>query len=110
MKPVPLCTISFPQHGGGQLVPLSNIIFFPQHGGGQVFISLHGLVQSLNDGSTSHGIILVASTASASRHLSYCGLEHDIKTAVSFFFINTVYLLELNTEQLSLECVNLIFL
>jgi hypothetical protein len=57
----------------------SNVI---KHGGGQVFASLQGLVQSLKDRSSSHGIILVASEASASRHLSYCGLEHDIKTAV----------------------------
>ena len=64
----------------------SNIIYVTQHGGGQVFVSLQGLVQSLKEGSTSHGIILVASEASASRHLSHCGLEHDIKTAVSSMF------------------------
>jgi hypothetical protein len=88
---------------------LSNIIFFPQHGGGQVFISLHGLVQSLKDGSTSHGIILVASTASASRHLSYCGLEHDIKTAVSFFFYQHSISVRIE-HRTTVECVNLIFL
>lgn len=58
-------------------------ICVPQHGGGQVFVSLQGLIQSLKDKSSSRGIILVANEASASRHLSHCGLEHDIKTAVS---------------------------
>ncbi|WVZ60989.1 hypothetical protein U9M48_010932 [Paspalum notatum var. saurae] len=66
----------------------SNIV---KHGGGQVFISLHGLVQSLKDGSTSHGIILVASEASASRHLSHCGLEHDIKTAPASWIIGSLF-------------------
>ncbi|OEL16897.1 Magnesium-chelatase subunit ChlD, chloroplastic [Dichanthelium oligosanthes] len=66
----------------------SNII---KHGGGQVFVSLQGLVQSLKDGSTSHGIILVASEASASRHLSYCGLEHDIKTAPASWIIGSLF-------------------
>ncbi|KAF8708549.1 hypothetical protein HU200_029919 [Digitaria exilis] len=66
-----------------KLDPFANSISFQQHGGGQVFVSLQGLVESLKDGSASHGIILVASEASASRHLSHCGLEHDIKTAVS---------------------------
>ncbi|KAL6638112.1 hypothetical protein ACP70R_025684 [Stipagrostis hirtigluma subsp. patula] len=66
----------------------SNII---KHGGGQVFISLQGLVQSLKDGSTSHGIILVANEASASRHLRHCGLEHGIKTAPASWIIGSLY-------------------
>ncbi|KAL6894318.1 hypothetical protein ACP4OV_008416 [Aristida adscensionis] len=66
----------------------SNII---KHGGGQVFISLQGLVQSLKDGSTSHGIILVANEASASRHLRYCGLEHDIKTVPASWIIGSLF-------------------
>uniref|UniRef100_A0A0E0P2Y0 BRCT domain-containing protein n=1 Tax=Oryza rufipogon TaxID=4529 RepID=A0A0E0P2Y0_ORYRU len=66
----------------------SNVI---KHGGGQVFASLQGLVQSLKDRSSSHGIILVASEASASRHLSYCGLEHDIKTAPASWVIGSLY-------------------
>jgi hypothetical protein len=65
------------------LFPCLISFFFSQHGGGQVFISLQGLVQSLKDGSTSRGIILIANAASASRHLTHCGLEHDINTAVS---------------------------
>lgn len=66
----------------------SNII---KHGGGQVFVSLQGLVETLKDGSTSHGIILVASEASASRHLSHCGLEHDIKTAPASWIIGSLF-------------------
>ncbi|TVU44457.1 hypothetical protein EJB05_03900 [Eragrostis curvula] len=66
----------------------SNII---KHGGGQVFMSLQGLVESLKDGSTSHGIILVANEASAPRHLSHCGLEHDIKTAPANWIIDSLY-------------------
>ncbi|KAG2534348.1 hypothetical protein PVAP13_9NG061830 [Panicum virgatum] len=66
----------------------SNII---KHGGGQVFVSLQGLVQSLKEGSTSHGIILVASEAGASRHLSHCGLEHDIKTAPASWIIGSLF-------------------
>uniref|UniRef100_A0A0A8ZYT5 BRCT domain-containing protein n=1 Tax=Arundo donax TaxID=35708 RepID=A0A0A8ZYT5_ARUDO len=66
----------------------SNII---KHGGGQVFVSLQGLVQSLKDGSTSHGIILVANEASMSRHLSHCGLEHDIKTAPASWIIGSLF-------------------
>uniref|UniRef100_A0A0D9W0L0 BRCT domain-containing protein n=1 Tax=Leersia perrieri TaxID=77586 RepID=A0A0D9W0L0_9ORYZ len=66
----------------------SNII---KHGGGQVYVSLQGLVQSLKDRSSSHGIILVANEASASRHLSYCGLEHDIKTAPASWVIGSLY-------------------
>ncbi|XP_025796630.1 uncharacterized protein LOC112876682 isoform X2 [Panicum hallii] len=66
----------------------SNII---KHGGGQVFVSLQGLVQSLKEGSTSHGIILVASQASASRHLSHCGLEHGIKTAPASWIIGSLF-------------------
>lgn len=66
----------------------SNII---KHGGGQVFVSLRGLVETLKDGSTSHGIILVASEASASRHLSHCGLEHDIKTAPASWIIGSLF-------------------
>uniref|UniRef100_A0A0E0D8L7 BRCT domain-containing protein n=1 Tax=Oryza meridionalis TaxID=40149 RepID=A0A0E0D8L7_9ORYZ len=62
-----------------------------KHGGGQVFASLQGLVQSLKDRSSSHGIILVANEASASRHLSYCGLEHDIKTAPASWVIGSLY-------------------
>jgi hypothetical protein len=46
-------------------------------------VSLQGLVQSLKDGRTSHAVILVENEASASRHLTHFGLEHDIKTAVS---------------------------
>uniref|UniRef100_J3LU16 BRCT domain-containing protein n=1 Tax=Oryza brachyantha TaxID=4533 RepID=J3LU16_ORYBR len=66
----------------------SNII---KHGGGQVFVSLQGLVQSLKDRSSSHGIILVANEASASRHLSYCGLEHDIKTVPASWVIGSLF-------------------
>ncbi|KAF8748273.1 hypothetical protein HU200_013019 [Digitaria exilis] len=66
----------------------SNII---KHGGGQVFVSLQGLVESLKDGSASHGIILVASEASASRHLSHCGLEHYIKTAPASWIIGSLF-------------------
>nr|CAB3492753.1 unnamed protein product [Digitaria exilis] len=62
-----------------------------KHGGGQVFVSLQGLVESLKDGSASHGIILVASEASASRHLSHCGLEHDIKTAPASWIIASLF-------------------
>ncbi|CAN6280849.1 unnamed protein product [Urochloa humidicola] len=66
----------------------SNII---KYGGGQVFVSLQGLVESLKDGNTSHGIILVASEASVSRHLSHCGLEHDIKTAPASWIIGSLF-------------------
>uniref|UniRef100_A0ACD5WD99 Uncharacterized protein n=1 Tax=Avena sativa TaxID=4498 RepID=A0ACD5WD99_AVESA len=66
----------------------SNII---KHGGGQVFVSLQGLIQSLKDKSSSHGIILVANEASASRHLSHCGLEHDIKTAPASWIIGSLF-------------------
>ncbi|CAL4919710.1 unnamed protein product [Urochloa decumbens] len=66
----------------------SNII---KHGGGQVFVSLQGLVESLKAENTSRGIILVASEASASRHLSHCGLEHDIKTAPASWIIGSLF-------------------
>lgn len=66
----------------------SNII---KHGGGQVFISLQGLIQSLKDKSSTHGIILVSNEASASRHLSHCGLEHDIKTAPASWIIGSLF-------------------
>uniref|UniRef100_M8C4D5 Uncharacterized protein n=1 Tax=Aegilops tauschii TaxID=37682 RepID=M8C4D5_AEGTA len=83
-------------HGVGFLIhgkisfcsKFSNII---KHGGGQVFVSLQGLIQSLKDKSCSRGIILVANEASASRHLSHCGLEHDIKTAPASWIIGSLF-------------------
>ncbi|CAM0877216.1 unnamed protein product [Alopecurus aequalis] len=83
-------------HGVGFLIhgkisfssKFSNII---KHGGGQVFVSLQGLIQSLKDKSSSRGIILVANEASASRHLSHCGLEHDVKTAPASWIIGSLF-------------------
>ncbi|KAG8098722.1 hypothetical protein GUJ93_ZPchr0013g35991 [Zizania palustris] len=66
----------------------SNVI---KHGGGQVFVSLQGLVQSLKDRNSSCGIILVANEASTSRHLSHCGLEHDIKTVTASWVIGSLF-------------------
>ncbi|KAI4985906.1 hypothetical protein ZWY2020_018536 [Hordeum vulgare] len=83
-------------HGVGFLIhgkisfcsKFSNII---KHGGGQVFVSLQGLIESLEDKHCSRGIILVANEASASRHLSHCGLEHDIKTAPASWIIGSLF-------------------
>lgn len=62
-----------------------------KHGGGQVFKSLQQLVQSLKNGMTTLGAVLVESEDSVSRHLKHCALENNLQTVPASWIVNSLF-------------------
>lgn len=79
----------------------------PQHGGGQVFKTLQKLVQNLEAGRISKGVIVADEEICASRHLKHCALEQNIPMTVSFAVIisQSIVINVLNKSQSSLTNV-----
>lgn len=55
-----------------------------QHGGGQVFKTLQGLIQTLETGRISMGVVVADEESCASRHLRHCAMEQNIPMTVSY--------------------------
>ncbi|KAL6517419.1 hypothetical protein OROMI_033120 [Orobanche minor] len=69
----------------------TNIAAIIRHGGGQVFRTLQRLVQALEAGRISMGIVVVHEEICASRHLKHCALELNIPMTSVQWIIKSLY-------------------
>ncbi|KAL6545938.1 hypothetical protein OROGR_009812 [Orobanche gracilis] len=69
----------------------TNIAAIIRHGGGQVFRTLQRLVQALEAGRISMGIVVVHEEICASRHLKHCALELNIPMMSVQWIIKSLY-------------------
>ncbi|GFP93930.1 cytosolic sulfotransferase 15 [Phtheirospermum japonicum] len=75
----------------GKTKYFTNIATIIKHGGGQVFKTLQRLVQALEAGKISMGIVVVHDESCASRHLKHCALEKNISTTSVQWIIKSLY-------------------
>ncbi|XP_019055070.1 PREDICTED: uncharacterized protein LOC104607858 isoform X2 [Nelumbo nucifera] len=68
---------------------LANIV---KHGGGQVFRTLQWLIQSLQNGKNSVGVIVAEDVSRASRHLRHCALEQKLPMMPATWVIDSLHL------------------
>ncbi|KAL3629970.1 hypothetical protein CASFOL_026282 [Castilleja foliolosa] len=75
----------------GKTKYFTNIATIIKHGGGQVFKTLQRLVQALEAGRVSTGIVVVHEESCASRHLKHCALEQNITMTSVQWIIKSLY-------------------
>ncbi|XP_073144418.1 uncharacterized protein [Henckelia pumila] len=76
-------------HGKSKLFTgISTII---KHGGGQVFNTLQRLIQNLEVGRISIGVVVVEDENHASRHLRQCALENNVSMTSVYWIIRSLY-------------------
>ncbi|KAL8542464.1 hypothetical protein ACS0TY_003358 [Phlomoides rotata] len=75
----------------GKTKHFTNITTIIKHGGGQVFKTLQKLVENLETGRISMGIVVADEESGASRHLKHCALEHNITMTSVYWIIKCLY-------------------
>lgn len=89
-------------HGKSKLfADISTII---KHGGGQVFNTLQKLIQNLEVGRISIGVVVAEDENHASRHLKQCALENNVSMTSIYWIISSLYagqLIPLNEKRKS---------
>ncbi|KAG8391082.1 hypothetical protein BUALT_Bualt01G0150800 [Buddleja alternifolia] len=63
----------------------------PKHGGGQVFKTLQRLLQTLEAGKISMGVVVADDESCASRHLKHCALEQNVPMTSVSWIIKSLY-------------------
>ncbi|KAL7157929.1 hypothetical protein ABFS83_02G108900 [Erythranthe nasuta] len=88
----------------GKTKYVTNIATIIKHGGGQVFKTLQRLVQALEAGRISKGVVVADEGSCASRHLKHCTLEQNIPMTPVSWIIKSLYaghLIALETKKIS---------
>ncbi|KAH6819140.1 hypothetical protein C2S51_002743 [Perilla frutescens var. frutescens] len=75
----------------GKTKYLTNITTIFKHGGGQVFKTLQGLIQALETGRISTGIVVADEESCASRQLRHCAMEQSIPMTSVYWIIKCLY-------------------